>query len=121
MDRLRDCLREIPRPQRIRGEIRDHDPGHRDPAQPPSPGREQHDSQHGELWFHQRGQHHHDRDQAPALPAQRHQKTSAIGTTNPTELPRSIAIHAGMAAMPHAMNTTTRSRPAHREPPTPRE
>ncbi len=38
-------------------------------------------------------------------------KTSAIGTTNPTELPRSKACHAGMAAMPHDTNTTTRSSP----------
>ena len=40
-------------------------PRHRDAAQPPLPGREQRDSQHGELWFHQRGQDHHDRDEAP--------------------------------------------------------
>ena len=38
-------------------------------------------------------------------------KTSPIGARNPTELPRSIAAHAGMAAAPNATKTTTRSRP----------
>ena len=74
MDRLCDCGRKVARPQQIRGETGHHRAGDGDAAHPPLPGREQRDSQHGELWFYQRCQDHHDRDEAPPPSAQRHQE-----------------------------------------------
>ncbi len=62
------------RPQQIRGETRHNRADDGDAAHTPSPGREQGYSQHDHLWFYQRRQDHHDRDQAPPLLAQRHQE-----------------------------------------------